>query len=56
MYYTIKQAANILGIKVRTAREWIRLGKMRAEKDEISRRWKISQQEIERIYSGKEPG
>lgn len=56
MYYTIKQAANILGIKVRTAREWIRLGRMRAEKDEISRRWKISQQEIERICNARESG
>ena len=47
--YTIRQASNLLGIKVRTAREWLRTGKLHAKKDERSHRWKISDVEIKRL-------
>lgn len=51
MYYTIREAANLLGIKVRTVREWIRFGKLNGEKDSKSKRWKIPQNEIERLMN-----
>ena len=44
---TVRQAAFILGLKVRTIREWIRKGKLRAEKgtDGV---WRIPEEEIYR--------
>ena len=44
---TIRQAAFLLGLKPRTIREWIRNGKLRAEKgaDNI---WRIPEEEIYR--------
>lgn len=47
--YNIRQAAELLGIKVRTVREWIRLNKLRAEKYECSNRWFITESEINRL-------
>lgn len=47
--YNIRQAADILGIKVRTVREWIKLGKLNAEKYGCSNRWFISEDEINRV-------
>jgi len=55
MYYTIRQASNLLKIKVRTVREWIRLGKLRAEKQNNGR-WRISESEIERTINEKQSG
>lgn len=51
MVYNLRQAANLLGIKVRTAREWIRKGKLSAQKDPFNKRWFITQEEIDRIRS-----
>lgn len=48
-YYNVRQAANLLGIKVRTVREWIRKGKIKAGKYDVSNRWYIPDSEIERI-------
>lgn len=50
--YSIVKASEILGIKVRTVREWIRTGKLKAQKYEISNRWFISEDEIRRIQNG----
>ena len=47
--YSLRQASNLLGVKVRTLREWIRNGKIEAQKYEVSNRWFISQSEIDRI-------
>lgn len=47
--YNIRQAADLLGIKVRTVREWIKLGKLKAEKYECSNRWFVSEDEISRL-------
>lgn len=52
-YYTIRQASGLLGIKVRTVREWIRNGKLTGEKHPISHHWCIPQTEIERLRGGK---
>ena len=51
-FYSIRQASNLLGIKVRTVREWIRRGKLKAVKYGVSNRWFISEDEIRRIQDG----
>ena len=55
MNYNLRQTSNLLGIKVRTAREWIRNGKLSAQKDPFNRRWFVTQEEIDRIR-GKQIG
>lgn len=54
-YYSTKQACGLLGIKIRTMRQWIADGKVHACKYGISNRWFISESEIRRIKNG-EPG
>ena len=51
MYYTIRQTSDILGVKVRTIREWIKKGKIKAEKNDYkhSNQWYISDDEINRV-------
>lgn len=50
--YSIKQASNLLGIKVRTTREWLRKGKLNGVKDDSSKRWVIPEEEIKRLKEG----
>lgn len=50
--YNVRQASNLLGIKVRTVREWIRNGKLKAQKYMESNRWFIAESEIRRIKNG----
>ncbi len=50
--YSIKQASNLLKIKVRTTREWLRSGKLKGTKDSVSGRWSISEDEIKRLKEG----
>ena len=52
--YNLIDTANLLGIKVRTAREWVHNGKMRANKIEGSRRWIVMESEIKRLQGVKE--
>ena len=47
--YTLKQVADILGIKVRTVREWVKTGYLKAKKYDGKRMWFVTQSEIERI-------
>lgn len=47
--YNMRQAAEAIGVRVRTLREWIRLGKIHGEKNPISGRWFFSSEEIDRI-------
>lgn len=49
--YNIVETSKLLGIKVRTVREWISSGKLRAQKYEHSNRWMISESEILRVRS-----
>lgn len=46
MMYSLREAALLLGIKVRTLREWIKLGKIEASKKENGWYWEISESEI----------
>lgn len=48
-YYKLLEAANLLGIKVRTAREWVKNGKLKAVKYPTSNMWFVPQSEITRI-------
>lgn len=43
--FTIKQVANVTGAKVRTVREWIRLGKINGEKIKGGR-WYFTEEEV----------
>lgn len=47
-YYTLREAAKVLRIQVRTLREWIKTGKIKAEKQENGWYWRISEEEIMR--------
>lgn len=47
--YSLRKTADILGIKIRTAREWVHTGKMNAIKYPGSQRWYVSFDEIERL-------
>ena len=49
--YNIVQTSKLLGIKVRTVRDWISKGKLKAQKYECSNRWYISESEINRVRS-----
>lgn len=48
-YYNLTETAGLLGIKIRTAREWVHNGKMSAVKYPNSRQWYVPESEIERI-------
>lgn len=50
--YDIRQAANVLGLKTRTVREWIRQGKIKGFKYGLSNRWFIAESELQRIREG----
>lgn len=52
--YTIRQTANILGIKVRTVREWLNSGKLEGQKN-LNGRWSINESSISKALerSGK---
>lgn len=52
--YNLNQTANLLGIKVRTAREWVHNGKMKANKIEGSQRWIVMESEIRRLQGVQE--
>lgn len=47
--YNIRQASELLGIKVRTVRQWIADNKIKATKHTVSNRWFVSEAEIQRI-------
>lgn len=47
--YSIRQASDLLGIKVRTMRTWIKKNKIKAQKYDCSNRWFIPESEITRV-------
>lgn len=50
--YSLRQAADALGIKVRTARHWVSIGRIKANKIPGTRRWLILESEIKRLQGG----
>jgi excisionase family DNA binding protein len=49
--YGLAEAASLLGIKVRTARMWIKQGKIKANKIAGSNRWIVFESEIKRLQN-----
>ena len=54
--YNVNQAADALGIKVRTIRQWIHTGKLKAGKYPVSNRWFVSESEIRRLRNEQRSG
>lgn len=52
-YYNIRAAAQLLGMTVRTVRQWVHDGKIKAVQYARHGKWYISETEINRIRSGK---
>lgn len=50
-YYNLNEASVLLGIKLRTAREWVHNGKLNAIKYPNGRQWYVSESEIRRIQN-----
>lgn len=53
-FYTLKQVSEITGIKQRTLRSWLSMGKLKAIKYPNQRRWFVSDEEIKRLTAGTE--
>ncbi len=51
-YYNLKETSALLGIKVRTAREWVHNGKMKAVQYAHGKSWYVAESEIRRIQNG----
>lgn len=47
--YSLIETAGLLGIKVRTARQWVADGKIKANKITGSNRWIVMESEIKRL-------
>ena len=47
--YNLIQVSELLGIKVRTVREWVHNGKLNANKIPGSNRWIVLESEIKRL-------
>ena len=48
-HYNLNEASVLLGIKIRTAREWVHKGKMKAVKYPNSKMWHVPESEIRRL-------
>lgn len=55
-FYNVNRAADALGIKVRTLRQWIHTGKIKAGKYPVSNRWYIAESEIRRLRDEQQSG
>ena len=52
-YYNIRAAAKLLGMAVRTVRQWVHDGKIKAVQYANRGKWYIPESEINRIRIGK---
>lgn len=48
-YYDLAETAEILGVSVRTLRDWQRKNKLKAQRYYGGNKWYVSQKEIERL-------
>ena len=48
-YYGIKKTSELLGLKMRTVRDWVVKGKIKAIKYQGSNRWSIPESEVKRV-------
>ncbi len=49
--YNLKQVSELLGITLRTTREWVRNGKIHASKITGTNRWIVMESEIRRLQN-----
>ena len=49
--YNLKQVADALGMKVRTMRQWVHDGKLKAEKIPGTKRWIVLESEVRRLQN-----
>lgn len=54
--YNLNQVSDILGIKVRTARYWVKCGKIKAHKIAGTKRWIVMQDELDRLLNFQDDG
>ena len=47
--YTLLEVANLLGLKVRTIRQWVHDGKLNAVKPKGAKQWIVFESEIRRL-------
>lgn len=47
--YGLQEAGKLLGIKTRTVRYWIKIGRIKAKKYDGVNRWFVSESEIKRM-------
>ena len=47
--YTLLEVADLLGLKVRTIRQWVHDGKIRAVKPKGAKQWIVFESEIRRL-------
>ena len=52
--YNLIQTSEMLGITVRTVREWVRNGKIHARKIKGTKRWIVMESEIKRLQGADE--
>ena len=48
-WYTLRDASELLGIKVRTLREWLKQGKVKAVKYPNGKNWYIREKDLMRL-------
>ena len=51
--YNLNEVANLLGIRVRTVRQWVKEGKIKASKITGTNRWIVLESEIKRLQHTK---
>ena len=49
--YNLQEVANLLGLKVRTIRQWVHDGKMAATKIPGTKRWIVKESEVRRLQN-----
>lgn len=51
--YNLTEVSSMLGIKVRTVRQWIKQGKIKANKIPKTNRWVVLESEVKRLQGVK---
>lgn len=49
--YNLNEVARLLGVTVRTVRQWVRTGVIKADKIQGTRRWIVMESEIKRLQN-----
>lgn len=49
--YNLKEVADCLGMKVRTMRQWVHDGKMKATKPAGGKQWMVLESEVRRLQN-----